>query len=124
MRGIKVSGVVECGRRLGRTIGFPTVNLALPEGVELADGVYRSQVEFDGRCYAAMSNVGCNPSVGGAERRIETHLFDFEGDLYGRRIKVELFEKLREECRFPDLEALRRQLEADKQQILNQLNKQ
>ena len=77
-----IEGVVEHGRRLGRELGFPTANLAVPEGIAAADGVYRSRAEVGGRTYDAMSNLGSNPSVGGVERRLETHIFDFEGVLY------------------------------------------
>lgn len=122
MKRILVRGVVQRGRTLGRTLGFPTANLVVPQEVEVADGVYRSEVCIDGVRYRGMSNVGCNPSVGGNERRIETHLIDFSGDLYGREIEVVLLEKIREECRFADLEELRTQLERDKQQILDTIN--
>ncbi len=120
MKSIEVCGVVERGRQLGRTLGFPTANLALTEALMLPDGVYRSEVCIEGEptCYAAMSNLGCNPSVGESERRLESHLFGFRGDLYGRRIRVRLVERIREERRFDSLEELRMQLEADKRIIL------
>lgn len=124
MNEVVVRGVVQRGRTLGRTLGFPTANLPLPSGVELADGVYRSQVRVGETNYPAMSNVGCNPSVGGNERRIETHLLGFEGDLYGCEIEVLLLERLRDERQFADLTELRAQLERDKQQILNAIDKQ
>ena len=85
MERILIEGVVEHGRRLGRELGFPTANLAVPEDVAAADGVYRSRAEVGGKVYDAMSNLGRNPSVGGVERRLETHIFDFRGELYGRR---------------------------------------
>ena len=119
MKRVTVRGVVQRGRELGRTIGFPTVNVALPADITIADGVYRSQVRVGEVSYLAMSNVGCNPSVGGNERRVESHLIGFEGDLYGREIEVTLLERLRDEQRFEDLAALRAQLERDKEQILN-----
>ena len=123
MKQVAVRGVVQQGRRLGRTIGFPTVNVALPNDLAVADGVYRSQVRVGEMCYPAMSNVGCNPSVGGNERRVESHLLGFEGDLYDREIEVTLLERLRDEQHFSDLEELREQLERDKQQILNTIDK-
>ena len=117
MKGCVVEGVVTRGRQIGQTIGFPTANLPLQEGV------YRSRVTIEGdeRSYDAMSNVGYNPSVGGVELRLESHLFGFVGELYGRRIRVELLEKLRDERRFESLEELSRQLDADRQQILDEL---
>ena len=68
-----------------------------------------------------MSNVGCNPSVGGNELRLESHLFGFEGDLYGRRIWVRLVEKIRQEQKFATIEELRQQLERDREQIESRL---
>jgi len=117
MERILIEGVVEHGRRLGRELGFPTANLAVPETVTAADGVYRSRAEVGGRTYDAMSNLGSNPSVGGTERRLETHIFDFEGLLYGRLLRVELLEKIRDERKFDTVEDLRMQIEKDKAYI-------
>lgn len=113
-----VEGIVEHGRRIGHALGFPTANIPVAQDVAIEDGVYRARVEIDGIAYRAMVNVGRNPSVGGAERHLETHLFDFECDLYGRRIKVELLEKIRGERHFASLEELRAQIEKDKELIL------
>lgn len=113
-----VAGVVEHGRRLGRELGFPTANLAVADDFAPEDGVYRSRAAIDGRTYAAMSNLGTNPSVGGAERRLETHIFGFSGELYGRTLRVELLERIRGERRFASVEELRRQIERDKEYIL------
>ena len=118
MERILIEGVVEHGRRLGRELGFPTANLAVPEDVAAADGVYRSRAEVGGKVYDAMSNLGRNPSVGGVERRLETHIFDFRGELYGRRLRVELLEKIRDERRFASVEELRGQIARDKEYIL------
>ena len=118
MERVLIEGVVEHGRRLGRELGFPTANLAVPEGIAAADGVYRSRAEVGGRTYDAMSNRGSNPSVGGVERRLETHIFDFEGVLYGRLLRVELLEKVRDERKFASIEELRAQIERDKEYIL------
>ena len=113
MERILIEGVVEHGRRLGRELGFPTANLAVPEDV-----VYRSRAEVGGKVYDAMSNLGRNPSVGGVERRLETHIFDFRGELYGRWLRVELLEKIRDERRFASVEELRGQIARDKEYIL------
>lgn len=115
---VTIEGVVEHGRRLGRELGFPTANLSVPDGICAADGVYRSHAEVDGEVYDAMSNLGRNPSVGGTQRRLETHLFGFEGSLYGRTLRVELLERIREERTFPTIEALREQIARDKEYIL------
>ena len=113
-----IEGVVEHGRRLGRELGFPTANVAVPDSVAAKDGVYRSRAEVDGAVYDAMSNLGRNPSVGGTARRLETHVFGFSGALYGRMLRVELLEKIRDERRFDTLEELRAQIEKDKEYIL------
>lgn len=120
-RGVVICGVVERGRQIGQRIGFPTLNLPIRGVLPLARGVYRSEVEIEGRegVWRAMSNLGCNPSVGGEELRLESHLFDFEGDLYGARIRVRLIEKIRDEIRFGSVEELQAQLKKDKEIILN-----
>lgn len=115
--GSVVEGVVEHGRRLGRELGFPTANLDVAADLPLTDGVYRSRMTIEGRTYDGMSNLGCNPSVGGAERRLETHIFDFTGNLYGRQLRVELLEKIRDERRFATVEELRAQIARDRERI-------
>ena len=117
MERLTIEGTVEHGRRLGRELGFPTANLALPDDVRIEDGVYRSRATLDGRSYDAMSNLGDNPSVGGCRRRLETHLFGFEGSIYGRTLRVELLERIRGERRFPSIEALREQIARDRERI-------
>ena len=126
MTEVEICGVVSAGRRLGRELGFPTANIAVPEQLALPDGVYRAEVEVTDvaggrKSYPAMANLGKNPSVGGAERRLESHLFGFEGSLYGCEIRVRLTERIREERKFDSLDALRAQIEQDKQTILNKL---
>lgn len=117
---IVVCGVVEHGRQLGRTLGFPTANLPVDGALKALDGVYRAEVEIEGgaKHYPAMANLGCNPSVGGNRRRLETHLFGFEGSLYGRRIRVRLLGRIRGERTFASVEALRAQLERDREAVL------
>lgn len=110
---IVIEGAVNTGRRLGRRLGFPTANMEVGSGVTAEAGVYASEAEVDGRFYRAMSNLGNNPTVGSTPRHLETHLFDFTGDLYGRRMRVHLLRKIRDERRFDSLEELQRQIEAD-----------
>lgn len=114
-----VSGRVEHGSRFGRTMGMPTANL-IPEDDKLLppNGVYYSRVivmdEKSGGEYRSISNVGCKPTVSTEGRvGIETYLYDFEGDLYGKDITVMLLAFRRPEQRFADADALRRQMEAD-----------
>lgn len=114
-----IEGIVQHGRELGRRLGFPTANLPVDGQVTAEDGVYEARVRIGDRSYRAMANLGCNPSVGRVSRRLETHIFDFEGVLYGQRIRVELLRRIRGECRFASIEALRAQIERDKERILH-----
>lgn len=113
----KLTGTVLRGRQLGRELGFPTANLEVPGAWEPSDGVYRSRVVVSGSVYDAMSNLGCNPSVGGTHRLLESHLFGCSADLYGRTIEVELLEKIRDERTFGSIGELRSQLEQDRRTI-------
>ena len=111
-------GVVVAGNRLGRTIGFPTANMQMYEPLKLVpgNGVYFVKVETLGRELYGMCNVGCRPTVSsGNHRTIETHIFDFDEDIYGLDIKVTFMEKIRAEVKFESLDALRSQLEKDKE---------
>lgn len=121
--GTVVEGTVTHGRQLGRELGFPTANLSVAADFPLPDGVYRSRAEVGGRWYDGMSNLGCNPTVGGGDRRLETHLFDFSGELYGQRLRVELFERIRGERTFSTVEELRAQIAADRAAVTALLGK-
>ena len=109
---ITIEGEVIHGAKLGRRMGFPTANMQVG-GVDVENGVYLSSVSIDGRDWKAMSNVGVRPSVDGKCRLLETHIFDFEGDLYGRRLAVRLVRKVRDEQRFASVEELKAQLHND-----------
>ena len=80
-------------------MGFPTANIEADAALDARDGVYASRVEVDGRMYDAMSNLGYKPTVDGRRRLLETNIFGFEGDLYGRRLRVELLRFIRPERR-------------------------
>jgi len=110
-------GVVVAGNRLGRTIGFPTANMQLYEPLKLvpANGVYAVEVEVLGKKYRGMCNIGFRPTVGGNSRTIETHILDFEEDIYGLPLRLHFLSRLRDEQHFPSLEALKQQLEKDKE---------
>lgn len=114
-------GVVVAGNRLGRTIGFPTANIQLYEPLKLlpGDGVYAVDVESQGRKFKGMCNIGVRPTVRSCgQRTIETHIFDFDEDIYGLDLKVTFQRKIRDERRFDSIFALRSQLESDKASIL------
>ena len=107
---------VRHGRRIGHTIGIPTVNLVAPPHVLVpSHGVYVTRVTLpDGAAYAAVTNVGTRPTVNnGTDVTVEACLLDFEGDLYGKTLRVEFFEHLRDEVRFDSLDALKAQIAAD-----------
>ena len=91
-------------------MGFPTANIEADAALDARDGVYASRVEVDGRMYDAMSNLGYKPTVDGRRRLLETNIFGFEGDLYGRRLRVELLRFIRPERRFGSVEELFRQI--------------
>lgn len=110
-----VSGLVEHGKRLGRTIGMPTANI-VPEKDKLLPpyGVYYSRAVIDERIYRAISNVGRKPTVGTEiSAGVETYLYDFDGNLYGRDMTVELLAFRRPEMKFDGLEQLRAHMEED-----------
>lgn len=110
-----ISGEVLHGRALGRTLGMPTINLIPPKEKLLPpNGVYTSRVLVDGRKYQGITNIGYNPTVGEKEHKIaETYLYDFEGDLYGKMVRVELFEFVRGEEKYASLEELKVQMHKD-----------
>ena len=108
-------GVVVAGNRLGRTMGFPTANMQLYEPLKLvpANGVYAVEVEVDGRNFRGMCNIGVRPTVGGAAQTIETHILDFDEDIYGLPIGLRFLRRIRDERKFPSLDALKEQLARD-----------
>jgi riboflavin kinase/FMN adenylyltransferase len=109
-----ISGKVVRGKQLGRALGYPTANLRLA-GKRLAlNGVFATWVHGVGPTrLASVSSLGIRPTVSGTEPLLEAHLFDFDGDLYGRRISVEFVARLRDEEKFADLPALVKQMDID-----------
>jgi riboflavin kinase/FMN adenylyltransferase len=110
----EIVGPVSHGDKRGRTIGFPTANVPLGRQLEPARGVYAVQVALaDGRLVPGVANIGARPTVGGTESRVEAHLFDFDGDLYGQEVGVRLLHFLRAEKKFAGLAELTAQIAAD-----------
>ena len=113
-RNFSISGMVEHGKRLGRTIGFPTANMYPPNGALLPmSGVYETVVDINGERLSAITNTGTNPTVGKETLRTETYIPSADIDLYGKRITVEFVRFIRAEKKFSDLEALKRQIRED-----------
>lgn len=123
------SGKVVAGKKIGRTIGFPTANLEIadPYKLVLPQGIYAARMNAgpspdEGRKYDAMLYIGNRPTLEGIGNQvIEINILDFEGDLYGRELCVEVFDFIRPDQKFDDLEALKQQIEKDKVEIVKRL---
>jgi riboflavin kinase/FMN adenylyltransferase len=118
-RPFEVGGVVVPGEKLGRSLGFPTINVARSfEQVMPLDGVYGGFCRTPAGVFAAAINIGLRPAVGGLNRTIEAYLLDYTGeDLYGCAVALSVAHRLREERRFPSLEALREQMARDVDEV-------
>lgn len=117
----RLHGVVVSGDRKGRTMGFPTANLQLYEPLKLlpGDGVYEVDVETTGRRLRGMCNIGVRPTVSaGNHRTIETHILDFDEEIYGLDLRLSFRRKIRDERKFSSLDELRAQLERDKKEVI------
>jgi riboflavin kinase/FMN adenylyltransferase len=115
-----LSGNVVTGNRLGRKINFPTANLSVSEKDKLIpkEGVYVVKSFIDGNWVYGMMNIGTNPTVSGKGQNIEVHFFNFSGDLYKKELQVKLLKRLRDEQRFESIDALKIQLENDREQSI------
>lgn len=111
-----VRGTVVTGRRLGRTIGFPTANIQPEDASQLLppDGVYAVDAHIGGSTLRGMANIGTRPTVGGHHRTFEVHIIGFDGDIYGATIDIDFLARIRPERQFPSLEALTTQLALDR----------
>lgn len=119
-REYELNGIIIKGQQLGRSIGFPTANIHITHDYKLipCDGAYAVTANVEGQKNNGMLNIGVRPTVNGNSQTIEVHLFDFEGDLYDKRICVKLKAYLRPEIKFSGLEALQQQLKKDKAEAL------
>ena len=109
-----LTGQVIHGKQLGRKLGIPTANLLLPEGLAMPKfGVYVCRALVEGVSYCAVTNIGTRPTVSGTGVTVEPWILDFDGDLYGREIRLEFYYFLRPEMKFDDLSALRQQVWSD-----------
>ncbi len=121
-----LTGSVRKGKGLGRQIDFPTANLDIPESYKLVpkNGVYTVQSELFGKTVYGMMNIGYNPTVSGeGQVSIEIHYFDFDHDLYGQEIQVDILHRIRDERKFESVEALKSQLHKDRETSLSLISK-
>ena len=107
------SGKVVFGNRLGRTIGIPTANIWVPKSNLPIRGVYAVKAIVKGETFNGIANMGVRPTVGGTSPVLEIHIFDFNKEIYGERIEVEFFKKIRNEQKFENLEKLKEQINSD-----------
>ena len=113
-RVFSIGGHVVRGNQLGRKLGYPTANIRLGRRVSPVGGIFAVRVHgIESRAYPGVASLGTRPTVDGTEPLLEAHLFDFDADVYGRRIDVEFVAKLRDEAKFADLEAMVRQIHRD-----------
>lgn len=115
-RDYELSGIIIKGQQLGRSIGFPTANIKILHDYKLipGDGAYAVSVSLEDKSYQGMLNIGYRPTVNGLSQTVEVNLFDFDGDLYDKRLTVYFKIYLRPEKKFSNLEELRAQLEKDR----------
>ncbi len=113
----RVRGLVVAGAQRGRTIGFPTANLEQIPTAMPPEGVYATRAWVNGTAYPAGLNIGPNPTFAEARQKIEVHLLDFTGDLYGQPLDVDLLDRLRDTRPFAGIDALKAQLDADMEQV-------
>ena len=109
-----VDGVIVEGKRRGRELGFPTANLETQNELVPPNGVYATIMTIDGVVHGSVTNIGMRPTFGETAPTIETHVLDFSGDLYGQTVRLAFVQRLRDERRFEDVDALRAQIDADK----------
>lgn len=116
-----LTGNVVKGNQLGRTINFPTANIEIPEEYKLIpkNGVYIVTANVSNQTVSGMMNIGVKPTLGENKLSIEVHLLDFDKDIYNQKIQVHVLERLRDEQKFESFEALKSQLEADKQNTIH-----
>lgn len=118
-RPFEVRGIVSEGKRLGRTLDFPTANIYPHNLPDLPYGVYATKTRINQTEYVSVTNVGVNPTVNDANLRIETFIIDFDGDIYQENIAIKFFKFLREEKAFSSLEELKKQIATDTKNTTN-----
>lgn len=121
-RPYSIAGIVQYGKQLGTTIGFPTANL-IPDEEKLLvpNGVYESSLILDNLRYRGITNVGDNPTVDDDHKiKVETNILDYNGNLYGKYLKIEFIRQIRKEIKFDSIEALKNQIKSDILEVAHQ----
>jgi len=119
-----LKGKVITSDKRGRVLGFPTANLDIkPRQALPGNGIYATITQVDGKQFPSATNIGIRPTFGEGEKTVETHLLNYQGDLYGKEIRVEFVQKLRDEQRFPSSEELKIQIEKDVRKVEALLDK-
>jgi riboflavin kinase / FMN adenylyltransferase len=109
---------VTTSDKRGRVLGFPTANLDVkPQQALPGNGIYATITQVDGKRFPSATNIGIRPTFGEGEKTVETHLLNYQGDLYGKEIRVEFVQKLRDEQRFPSSEELKTQIQKDVRKV-------
>lgn len=120
-RPYSLSGEVVHGRKIGRTIGFPTANIEYNKNFILPGiGVYYTNIKVNNKIYKGITSVGSNPTVEGKKITVETYILDFNKEIYGEIVEVSFIKKIRNEKKFNDLEELKNQIEKDKEFAINE----
>jgi riboflavin kinase/FMN adenylyltransferase len=113
-----LGGTVITSDKRGRVLGFPTANLDIkPQQALPSNGIYATIAQVDGKQFPSATNIGIRPTFGEGEKTVETHLLNYKGDLYGKDIRLEFVQKLRDEQRFPSSEELKVQIEKDVREV-------
>ena len=120
-----LTGSIVKGKGIGRKLNFPTANLSIPEEYKLIpkNGVYVVSSVLDGKTVFGMMNIGFNPTVEGKTKSIEINFFDFDQDLYGKKIQIDIIDRIRDEKKFNSLEGLQAQLTKDRETSLSIISK-
>ena len=116
-----LTGTIQKGKGLGRQLNFPTANLHIKETYKLVpkNGVYVVRSNLFGKTVHGMMNIGYNPTVAGKDKSTEIHFFDFNQDLYGKEIQIDILHRIRDEHQFESVDALKKQLQKDKETSLS-----
>lgn len=116
-RPYSIEGTVIHGKSRGRDLGFPTANITTPNELPPKEGVYAVSAHIEGKVYKGAANIGKNPTFGDEPPSYEVHLLDFDGDLYGKFIKIRFIKRIRDEAKFKSVDELVKQIKKDVEQV-------